>query len=406
MLPVGWVSASPVARTGYGRMTKELGYRLVDEGVDVTFIGTFGDVIIWGGITEQYTPKGNKIEILALTRPQSAPDVIHGYAAKYGFRAVIGFMDSFGLEYLNNVRLPVIGYIPIDGPFTSKMENYVRNFYKIVAYSKFGYRELQKRYPPSKIDFIDHGVDINVFKPLDAREYDETREWLLKEHGIPKDAFLAIDMAANVGPRKTLPLLMTTFSKTPKDMHLFIFTNAYAPGQGYDLITHRINLKMQNRIHFPTADPILHPASDDHLRKLFGASQVFVHNAVAEGCGLPQLEAMSTGIPPIVPDNSAQTEKTKGLGWLVKNVDPEIYFEFPVYIPTLQEYPVPDQRSLLKNLIEAYENPDLRRKFGRKSRRYVVQIHSWDVIVPKWLTFLRKIEDEMHFFGVLTKAFK
>jgi len=388
-------------------MTKEIGYKLVDLGVDVSFVGSFGDVVIWGGVTEQYTPKGKKVTILSLTRPQSAPDVIMEYAQEYGFKAVIGFMDCFGLEYLNELPLPVIGYIPIDGPFTHKMFDYLRNYYKIVAYSKFGYSELQKWYSPSKIDFIDHGVDTETFKPLNKQQYDEAREWLLKEYDIPKDAFLAVDMAANVGPRKLLPLLMTTFSKLPyEDAHLFIFTNAYAPGQGYDLISHRINLKMEKRIHFPTRDPIIHPAEDETLRKLFGAAQVFVHDAVAEGCGLPQIEAMACGAPPIAPDNSAQTEKTKGLGWLVQNLSRDAYFEYPVYVPTLQEYPIPDQRSLLSCLEEAYNSPDLVKKYSRKARRYVVKTHAWNKIMPQWISLIENLEGEMEFFKGFAEAIR
>lgn len=419
-LHVGWVSATPVARTGYGGESKEIGYRLIDAGVPLTFIGAFGvDVVIWGGVTEQTTPKGNRATILTLTRPQSAPQIIHQYGVKYGINAIVGFMDCFGLEYLNDVDLPVIGYIPIDGPFTGKMQNYLRNYHRIVSYSGFGYHELQKWYPPTKIANIEHGIDTEVFKPLNAQEYDEAREWLELYYEIPKHAFLAVDMSANVGPRKLLPQLMETFSKIDrKNAHLFIFTNSYAPSQGFDLVTHRIDLKMEKNIHFPHHDPILHPHEEDNpnvdeweergipLRRLFGAAQVFIHNAVAEGCGLPQLQSMGCGIPPIAPDNSAQTEKTKGLGWLVKSLDPDSYIEYPVYVPTMQRYPIPDQRSLLKNLRDAYDHPSLRVKYGKLSREYVVKKHDWDKIIPQWIDLFKNVEDDIDFFNLVNRGFQ
>jgi glycosyltransferase involved in cell wall biosynthesis len=305
-MSIGWVSASPVARTGYGRETKEVGYRIVDCGRDVVFIGTFGDVIIWGGVTEQYTPKGKKITILSLTSPSSAAAVINEYVDKYDLKMIVGFMDCFGLDYLNDVKVPVIGYIPIDGSFTQEMSHFMRNYHKIVAYSKFGYEELKKHYPPSQIGLIDHAVDVDTFKPLTTKEYDDVREWFLKEHGVPKDAFLAVDMGANVGPRKLLPLEMATFSKFAKkhpDAHLYLQTNAYGPPRGYNLISHRSVLGMENNIHFAKLDPIVFPAEDEELRRIFGGAQVFLHNAVAEGCGLPQREAMACGTPPIAPRN-------------------------------------------------------------------------------------------------------
>jgi glycosyltransferase involved in cell wall biosynthesis len=395
---IGWISASPIARTGYGRETREIGYRLVDAGVEVVFIGSYGDVIIWGGVTEQYTFKGKKVEILALTHPGSAPDVVMQYAQDYDLQLLVGFMDCFGLEFLNYVKMPVIGYIPIDSAFTQKMYNYLREYYKIVAFSKFGYAELKKWYPESKIGFIEHGVDTDLFNPLNPTEYDEAREWLLKEYGIPKDAFLAVDCGANMGPRKELPLLMRTFSRMKsKNTHLFLFTNAYAPQSGYDLIAHRINLKMQDRIHFPKRDPILFPASDEELRKIYGAAQVFAHTAVAEGRGLPMAEAMSMGIPPIGPDNSAQTELIKGRGWLVKNVPEDMHIEYPVYVPTLQEYPVPDQKILLACLEHAYEHPDLRKKYGKRCRRYALENFAWNKVIPQWLELFRRFEQDLDF---------
>jgi len=759
MSTVGWVSASPVARTGYGRETKEVGYRIVDCGRDIVFIGTFGDVIIWGGVTEQLTPKGKKVTILSLTNPSSAAAVINEYVDKYDLKMIVGFMDCFGLEYLNDVKVPVIGYCvggeslistplgsksisdvkkgdivwgykngeivptqvlaksfrvvrgyhllktkkaslritgehpvwfsrdyipvqninigngciltlgdnyyategdfstlldergnsnyarigsnvyksgdsekvkpnfrkrtnenlsdgafpsqstektigdlpykvgplrngmglpfrdyrwrrndkhsvpqekeqktkgenlllpcpngidrkyfrktgklvsrkvgdkralrgleassyftlgvsssipqsdlhmafnrlqnisdfgavsslfndkegagetnigflgipseqesgcvllqernrgghsssefepseeqiiqlervvsgptlvynlktktknffangilihncPIDGPYTPEMVHFTRNFHKIVAYSKFGYEELKKFYPPSRIGLIDHAVDVDTFKPLTAKEYDGVREWFLKEHGVPKDAFLAVSMGANVGPRKLLPLEMATFSKFVQkhpDAHLYIQTNAYAPGRGYNLISHRSVLGMEKNIHFATLDPIVFPAEDWELRCVFGGSQVFLHNAVAEGCGLPQREAMACGTPPIAPRNSAQTEQTEGLGWLVENIDPEDYVEYPVYVPTLQTYPVPSQKSMLEKLEEAYQNPDMVEAYGRRSRRFIVKNYSYKRIIPKWLGLLSEVDHDVEVLQTMRDSFQ
>lgn len=411
MLPIAWVSASPVAQTGYGKETREIGYRLVDEGTPVTFIGSFGDFVIWGGVHEQETPQGKKVTIAPLTDPQSAGDIIEKvYADSYGFKAVIGFMDCFGLEFLNQVKMPVVGYIPIDGPFTAKMRDYMRNFHKIISYSKFGYNELLKWYPASKVGYIPHGIDTETFRPLNVNEKDEAREWLEEKYGIPKDSFLGVDLSANMGPRKLLPLLMRTWSRFVKeydDAHLFLFCNAYMPfPKGYDLISHRIDLKMEKHIHFPKTNPIIQPWSDEKLRKLLGAADVFVHNSVAEGFGLPLVETMACGTPPIAPNNSAQTENVVGHGWLVNNINKNIYFEYPVYVPTMQEYPIPNQHHLLTILEWTYQNPSVVKEFGREARKFVERNYAWDKIIPQWLRFLKELEDEVELFDILQEALK
>lgn len=422
MLNVGWVSVSPDARTGYGRLTRDIGFRLVDMGVPITFIGSYGiDVVVWGGVREQETFKGNKVTILTLTDYESAPTVIQeDYAKQYKFDIIIGFMDCFGLEFLNNLlTLPTIFYVPIDGPWTGKMSNYVRNAYKIVAYSKFGFSELQKWFPPTKIEYIDHIVDTDLFNPLSKDEYDEAREWMARDDElrpfappVPKDtAFLAVELAANIGPRKCLPLLMRTwarFVEKHKDNppHLILQTNAYAPGKGYDLVAHRSNLKMKDYIHFPVYDPIVHPVPDEQLRMIYGASDIYAHNAVAEGRCMPMVECMSCGKPPIAPDNSAMTEVVLGNGWLVDSIDPEDYIEYPVYVPTLQEYKIPSQKSLLQKLEEAYSSPDLVRKYGENSRRFVVDNMSPDVIMPKWIRLLESAENELELFKKLGEVLR
>jgi len=402
---IGWVSASPFAATGYGTQTKEIVSRLRKKH-NIVCIGTVGDVIVWGGRQTLETPYGD-VPIVALADPTSAPEIINKeYMAEFKLDIIVGFMDAFGIEYLNKVRIPVIGYIPIDGSFTESWKHYVRNFYKIVAYSEFGYKELLKFFPPSKIDYIQHGIDIETFKPLKNRE--EIREKLERKHGIPRNSILYMCTAANVGPRKELPLLMHTFKRFVEqgyDAHLYIHTNAYMQfPRGYDLLQWREMLKMEEYIHFPRYNPIIHPASEKELAELYNAADVYVSNSVAEGFGLPIAEALSCGTPVICPYNSAQIELVQGHGWVTRNVPTDMYFQIPCYVPQLTHYPVPDQNSLLENLKESYERPDLRKKYGEAGRKFIVERHSWDVVMQKWFSFLEEIEGELELFDEVLRG--
>jgi len=390
-------------------------------GVEITFIGSMGaDVIVWGGVHELETPGGKKVTVLTLTDPKSAPTVINrDYAPTYGLEVIIAFQDIFGLEFCNDINLPVIGYVPVDGPWTAKMSNYGRNFYKIIAYSDFGYRQLQKFYPPSKIGCIKHGIDTEKFRPLSKQEYDEAREWMAKSGvyapPIPKDtSLLAVDVAANLGPRKLLPLLMRTWSRFVEKHredppHLILQTNPYAPLRGYDLVALRSDLGMEELIHFPLFDPIVHPVRDEELRKILGSADIYVHNAEAEGFSLPMVEAMACATPPICPRNSSQTEHVEGggeppRGWLVETIDPDDYVEYPVYVPTNQFYEKPSQKSLLEKLEIAYNSPDLRREYGHRSRSFVVRNYSWEKIIPQWIDLLKRTEEELELFKEIREA--
>lgn len=412
---LGWLSASPTATTGYGQQTLEVCDRLMERH-EVTCIGQTGDLLVWGGRQQVDTPSGRKLTVVALSDLQSAADLINSYyLPEFGFDLIIGFMDAFGIEFLNDVKVPVIGWIPIDGPFTDSWKHHVRDYHKVIAYSHFGYAELQKWLKPNKIGYIAHGVS-DEFKPIDKGE---AREWLLKQSGVPKDVVLYVNVGANVGPRKELPQMMLTFSRLVEKIeaqglkapHLYMHTNAHQQWpRGYDLIVWRRMIKMEEYIHFPTYNPILTPASNEELNKVYNSGDVYWQNSVAEGFGLPEYEALKAGVPVICPDNSAQTEIIDGngpkRGWLVDCLPEDVYVQIPVYVPQLPKYPVPNQRSALEKLEEAYHSPDLREEYGKAGHEFVLKYHSWDKVINGWFSTLDRIEAEFGMFGGLTDAFK
>jgi len=409
-MKIGWLSASPAATTGYGSQTLEVCSRLMERH-NVVCIGQTGDVIVWGGRQEVDTPTGKKLTVVALSDPGSAAEIINRYyAPEFGLDLVVGFMDAFGIEFLNDLRVPVIGWIPIDGPFTKMWAYYLRNFHKIVAYSHFGFGELQKWFPPAKIDYIPHGIS-EEFKPIDKNE---VREEFEEKYGIPKEAFLVVNVGANIGPRKELPQMMMTFKRFAEkhlDAYLFMHTNAFSTyPRGYDLIQWRAMLGMEKRISFPSYDPIISPIPNALLARIYSAADVYWQNSVGEGFGLPQYEALACGTPVICPRNSAQTEVVEGngprRGWLVENVPEDMYVQIPVYVPQLTKYPAPNQISALEKLEEAYNSPDLRKEYGGAGRSYIEKYHSWGSIMPKWFSLLETVEDEMTLIKKVGEALK
>lgn len=409
---IGWLSATPMAKTGYGSQTLEIVDRLLAHH-EITCIGQTSNVIVWGGRQTITTPRGHRLTILPLADFASAPDIINRcYAEEYKFDLIVGFLDAFGLEYLNNLDIPVIAWIPIDGPFTERWAYYVRNSQRIIAYSKFGYNELMKWFPMSRIDYIPHGIP-DDFSPQDKQECKKEME---QKYGISPDSFLVVHIGANVGPRKAIPLMMKTFSRFVKnghdDAHLFIHTNAYATfPRGYDLLTWRRMIGMEDHIHFPVFDPILTPVTNLELARLHSAADIYWSNSLAEGFGLPIGEAMACGVPVMVPDNSAQKELVvdedglESRGFLIDSVPEDVYEQIPVYVPQLPNYPVPDQRSALRILNTAYDMPNILKKRGNWAQEYIEQNHRWDKVIQGWFRVLAEVGAENEMFNRMREAF-
>ena len=159
-------------------------------------------------------------------------------------------------------------------------------------------------------------------------------------------------------------------------------------------------LDIQDRVHFPSVNPILEGFEDTELAKVYNMADVYVSNSVAEGFGLPILEAQACGIPAIVPNNSSQTELVKGHGYVFESLPMDIYHEVPVYVPQLTRYPVPNQKHLLSALEFMYNEEEFRMKYGMKSREFAKQ-YDWKKIMPLWFKLLRKVESEINMLKFL-----
>lgn len=401
---IGFVGVSAYASTGYGRMTREICYRLLEKH-EVFNIGQESDVIQWGGRKEYTYEDGKKLTTLAMLNPMGAEgmaiDTLKLYDYKYDINLHIGHWDGWALPFLSKVPVPWLAYVPVDSKMTQKWANFVRGANRIIAYSEFGYNEFNQFYPSSKLAYIPHGVDTNVFKPLPHEKSYMRRkidEFVYPE--IPEDCCLFLFVGANVGDRKKIPLLMKTFAEFVKDhpdAHLMLYTNFHGSfPHGYDLPVYTNMFGLQDNVHTLRLNPIVEQLTDEQMCQVYNAADCYVTNSTAEGFGMPLIESQSCGIPVIAPDNSAQTELVKDTGWLVDNIPDDVYCDIPVYLPTLQENPIPDQRSMLQKMETIYqlwENGELD-QHGRNARKFALN-YDWDNIMPTWFRLLDQVENEI-----------
>ncbi len=228
-------------------------------------------------------------------------------------------------------------------------------------------------------------------------------------HPIPRDAFLFVYTAANHGHRKGFIQLLETFKRFNKlhpNSRLYLHTNMNmeAPG-GYALATKIEELGLSDSVHYPQYDPIMEPVDDSDFRRLYNAADIYVSNSEGEGFGLGLIESQACGIPVIAPDNSSQTELVKGHGYLVDCVDAEIWTDYPVNVPTLQNFRVPNQKSLLEQMERAYNDETLRLEYGKQSREFALN-YSWKKIMPKWEKLVKEVGDEVKMFSEIKASIK
>lgn len=389
---IAWVSAAAYATTGYGKVTKEVLKRLRSWGIDVMNVGGTGGTAVWGGKT---THEG--IPVLPILGHQAGADVVPQYIKRYRVDVIVALWDCFVLGYFKDIEIPRIMYAPIDSEITSTMKEHLSYCDHNVAMSMYGYRHLLKAgFSPRRVSFIPHGVDTKVYRPADPGEKKRLRSYF----GLPEGSVVLLTVAANYGERKQIPLLMhelARFKNEHPDINFiaYIFTNARSSSPyGYDLVRLRKDLGAESFIKFPEYDPIYESWGERELADLYRASDIYVSLSFAEGFGLPILEAMACGLPVICVNTSSMTElvgENEERGWLVKTI-PSYRF-YPVWIPTLQSYSLPDPDHFREVLHEAITNEEERSWRGFRGAMHARHL-DWDGVAKKWVALLDRIAEE------------
>ena len=399
---IAWLSAHPLGNSGYSRQTREIVTRLADLGYEIYCIGGFGTQTIYGMHVELQTPRGNRVLCLNTFGDPSGRTVFDRYAKVFGFNLVITLWDYMLTEWLNEKQIPWIAQGPIDAELTSKWANQVRNAYMIVAYSKYAYKQLLKYYPPSRVRYIPHGVNTEVFRPLP----EDTRQEARKRMGFPEDALVFINVSDNV-PRKQLGFLLYCFKKfiekhPHEKLYLYLHTN-WSVGwpRGLDIPELIRELGLSDRVKLPTLDPMIQPIDDLQMCLIYNACDVMLHTSIAEGFGLPIIEAYACGVPAIAVWSSSMIELVLPVtGWLIDTVDDYIYY--PHYVPTLQHHKVPSMNSTLKLMelaLEAWKSGELE-KYKHRAREFALQ-YDWSRIIPLWDSLLKEVMEDLRLWSYL-----
>jgi D-inositol-3-phosphate glycosyltransferase len=284
-------------------------------------------------------------------------------------------------------RPKLVSYSIIDGPFASQCyEEYIKKIDIPVVATKFAQAEM--KIIGLDIPVIPHGVNSDTFKILDKNSCKE-------ELGL-HNLFVYGSVNRNIW-RKNIPALLQAFSIVKdkyQDSVLFLVTGVNDEA-GSDLIKYArmLNLSISNDIT-KIPDVLIHPKygnlienlTREELVKSYNAMDCFVSTSMGEGFGLTQLEALSCGIPVILPNNSSNQEFANERGWLYDSA--KYKNGFPVLIhsafrETSYFLEIPDPYALADRMIEARQDNNSRIEYGLKGREFGKQL-DWKKVVTKW----------------------
>lgn len=308
--------------TGYATVARNI-YKLIKDKFEVGFLYTVADEYPQKDLTTFIIPK-----------PKDAYKVFAHALQKFKPDVVITIGDVWRLEFVYQVKqnysFKWLGYVAVEGKcFPKKLRTETGTYIDIpkimsyidtiVAYSEFGQNELITAGYDVE-NFIYHGVDTEIFKPV----YQDGLKLKKEYFNVDGNPFLYFCVADNQ-PRKRLDLLLKAWAELKKRNNnndiLFLLTQP-DKFNGFNL------LELLKRYNIGDS-VFLHPEyiharglSQSYLVNMYNLSNAFVLCSVAEGFGLPYLEALACGVPVVYTDYATPKEILKDIGYPVK---PESY---------------------------------------------------------------------------------
>tara|TARA_B100001094_G_C18155687_1_gene786303 strand:+ start:284 stop:1663 length:1380 start_codon:yes stop_codon:yes gene_type:complete len=438
-LNILWGSEQPIRPTGYGVVSRNLCKRLVARGHTVNVMGwdyngepmkheegwsmVHAGMANWGGETSggPNTPTVLESHIMDLK-----PDVY--------FSLIDCWYVGHAVVSTNQMGVPYVGYFPMDGyPISYAWKDILKMIHTPLWMAHFGKniftdfvkqyhsggsadKELRDpvldRYLENTGEVLWHGVDSDVFAPMGDLEKIEIK----KRMGIGHFDFTFLHVGRNAN-RKQIPRLLEAFKifldqiDDPDRVGLLIHCGDPHDTKGMGgwnlpLMVKQMGLHKNIKFTDRGSNP-LYGLSREELAMVYGVSDVHVLSTSGEGFGVPSAEAMSCGLPIILPDNSTGPELTgahpdqkqeveeKGLarterGWIVRNLTTVTGPKWGVNMGLV------DILALSRAMKDAYDNPDLVKDVGANARVWAIENLDWDMLTDQLESILYKAAETEH----------
>lgn len=311
-------SHAPWVKSGYGQQCEQVALQFRAMGHDVAisaFRGLSGVTVDWNRVPV-YSANGSD---------PFGMDMIEYFYGKWNADVVIILTDAWkGTRYSGALsKLNVANWIPIDSYPLSRLDYtyLIASGAAPIAMSRFGERMLAEAGIPAL--YAPHAVDTETFAPYD----DQTDRDALREELIGSlDTFVIGINAANRDIlRKGFFEQFAGFAEFHKrypNSQLYVHTAVSHPS-GMDILSLVRACGIEDSVIFPDQGVLAAGEIDTPMlvRNFYHMLDLYSGCSLAEGFGLPLIEAQACGVPVVVTDASAMTELC-GLGGVLVQGEP------------------------------------------------------------------------------------
>ena len=279
--------------TGFGTQSLIVLKGFLERGIEVEQLGWFKhETIIHRGIKIHPVVEYGDLDKVIHHCNRFKPDIIWSLGDLHMVQYLLGAPEE--------IRKRWIHWLPVDAePFPYMMKPALESVPNLVLMSEFAH-EMCKPHLSNLVAYIPHGLDPNVFKPIQNRDLarkkyqvaDKFMVLLVAKNQWRKNLDLAVEAFARFakGKKDVLLVLHTQPSAVPKLRGWFISNLIKMNADDYDS-----DLRSKIKISFKQM-----PESQLNLE--YNLSNLFFLTSAGEGFGIPSIEAQMAGIPILVPD--------------------------------------------------------------------------------------------------------
>lgn len=313
---------------------------------------------------------------------QYGNDIIGHHTKAFRANVVVTLIDAWVLQEIKRKVAPALWlpWLPVDHePVPEKVFDAVKDAHLPLTYSKFGYQELKNKGLDNM--YIPHGIEPEIYKI-----YMDNEVLAFKQRFLRHEGFLVAMVAANKGypDRKAFQVQLrafANFAKNKQDVKLYIHTEPTPMYGGLNLNSLIQQLGITDKVLLPDRYELMMGYPAQFLALLYNASNVYLANSMAEGFGIPIIEAQACGTPVITTNFTSMPELIR-YGDIVEPLD--------VFWTPLDSWQCwPDHKAITNSLEEHYQayiergymkDYDL----GEVASKKIHEEFSWDTIVKDY----------------------
>lgn len=314
-----FVGVAPWCNTGYSKPYRWLVPGLHELGHEIGIATFFG----YNGSIMRTQVGGAPVTLFPPARTKWCDDIVEHHANAFRASVVISLCDVWMLEKWGQKPMRWCPWFPIDThPVSIEILNALQGCHTPLVYTRWAQQELaESGYPNAR--YMPFGVDTGVYAPKGQAEARQAM-------GMP-DGFVAGMVASNSSSpsRKSHPEVLRAWKRWREgggDGHLYLHTSiAPHTANGLDMVKLLDTLQLdwstlsdedearhgRASVLFPDQHAYWSGAyNDGRLADIINSFDVLLSPSMAEGFGIPIVEAQACGVPVVTLDVTSMPELT------------------------------------------------------------------------------------------------